>query len=187
MIIDRYGNVSAKDHERSHRAGGAVPAEYNLTLTSPLPNRDIIMKSKANKRFISRLLCTCTMDSHILMVGEDEGLLNHDEADVLMISYMIEAWGRARGSFVSSVTIQTFSFSWFSGLGSLWSLFWFSWKSGMGVCCMLTTLQQLWAIKVFSPLRCMQSQDVTLSYPFNKVTFRNYTLSLERKQPHMKI
>ena len=39
------------------------------------------MKSKANKRFISRLLCTCTM----------EGLLNHDEADVLMISYMIEA------------------------------------------------------------------------------------------------
>ena len=24
------------------------------------------------------------------MVGEDEGLLNHDEADVLMISYMIE-------------------------------------------------------------------------------------------------
>ena len=31
------------------------------------------------------------MDSHILMVGENDGLLNHDEADVLMISYMIEA------------------------------------------------------------------------------------------------
>ena len=91
IIFDRYGNVSAKDHERSRRAGGAVPAEYNLTLTSSLPNRDIIMKSKANKRFISRLLCTCTMDSHTLMVGEDKGLLNHDEADVLMISYMIEA------------------------------------------------------------------------------------------------
>ena len=89
IIFDRYDNVSAKDHERSRRAGGAVPAEYNLTLTS-LPNRDIIMKSKANKRLISRLLCTCTMDSHILMVGENEGLLNHDEADVLMISYMIE-------------------------------------------------------------------------------------------------
>ena len=91
IIFDRYGNVSAKDHERSRRAGGAVPAEYNLTLTSPLPNRDIIMKSKANKRFISRLLCTCTMDSHTLMVGEDKGLLNHNETDVLMISYMIEA------------------------------------------------------------------------------------------------
>ena len=64
------------------------PAEYNFTLTSHLPNRDIIMKSKASKRFISRLLCTCTMSSHILMVGEDEGLLNHDEADVMMIEAM---------------------------------------------------------------------------------------------------
>ena len=63
IFFNRYGNVSAKDHERSRRAGGAFPAEYNLTLT----NRDIIMKSKANKRFISRLLCTCTMDSHNLM------------------------------------------------------------------------------------------------------------------------
>ena len=91
IIFYRYGNVSAKDHERSRRAGGAVPAEYNHTLTSPLPNRDIIMKSKANNRLISRLLCTCTMDSHILMVGEDEGLLNDHKANVLMISYMIEA------------------------------------------------------------------------------------------------
>ena len=91
ISFDRYGNVSAKDHERSRRAGGAVPVEYNLTLTSPLPNRDVIMKSRANKKLISRLLCTCPMDSHILMVGDDEGLLNHDEADVLMISYMIEA------------------------------------------------------------------------------------------------
>ena len=47
-----YGNVSAKDHERSRRAGGAVPAEYNHTLTSPLPNRDIIMKSKANNTYL---------------------------------------------------------------------------------------------------------------------------------------
>ena len=91
IFFYRYGNVSAKDHERSRRAGGAVPVEYNLMLTSPLLNRDIIMKSKANNRFIYRLLCTCTMDSHILMVGEDEELLNDDKANVLMISYMIEA------------------------------------------------------------------------------------------------
>ena len=91
IIFARYSNASAKDHERYRRAGGAAPAEYTLTLTPHLPNRDIIMKTKANKRLISRLLCTCTMDSHILMVGENDGLLNHDEADVLMISYMIEA------------------------------------------------------------------------------------------------
>ena len=58
IFFDRYGNVSAKDHERS-RTVGAVPAKYNLTLSTPLQNRDIIMKSKANKRL---LLCTCTMD-----------------------------------------------------------------------------------------------------------------------------
>ena len=85
IFVDRYGNASAKGHERSRRAGGAVPAEYNPTLTSPLPNRDIIIKSKGNKRLISRLLCTCKMESHILMVGEDEGLLNDNKADVLMI------------------------------------------------------------------------------------------------------
>ena len=64
---------------------------YNLTLTSPLPNREVIMKSKANKRLLSRLLCTCTLAPNSLMVGEDEGLFNHEEADVLMVSFMIDA------------------------------------------------------------------------------------------------
>ena len=64
---------------------------YNLTLTSPLPNREVIMKSKANKRLRSRLLCTCTLAPNIVMVGEDECLFNHEEADVLMVSLMIDA------------------------------------------------------------------------------------------------
>ena len=123
-----YGNVSAKDHEQSRGAVGAVPAEYNHTLTSPLPNRDIIMKSKANNRLNSRLLCTCTMDSHILMVGEDEGLLNDDEAIVLMISYVIEAVRNCKR-----------------------------------------------VIRIIS-------DDTNANY--NKVTFRNYILLLERRQPH---
>ena len=97
------------------------------TLTSPLPNRDIIMKSKANNRLISHLLCTYTMDSHILMVGED-GLLNDDEANVLMISYMIEAVRNCKR-----------------------------------------------VIRIIS-------DDTNANY--NKVTFRNYTLLLERRQPH---
>ena len=80
-------------------------------------------------------------------------------------------WERARGSFVSSVMIQILSFFWFSGFGSLWSLLWFSWKSGMGVCCMLTTLQQLWVLNwVFNSSVCIRSQDVTLTcvLPFQK-------------------
>ena len=49
------------------------------------------MKSKANKILISRLLCTFTLAPNILMVGEDEGLFHHEEADVLMVSFMIGA------------------------------------------------------------------------------------------------
>ena len=92
----------------------------NTTLRSHfLFQTDIIMKSKANKRLISRLLCTCTMDSHILMVGEDEGLLNHDEADVLMISYMIETVRKDK-MVIRIISDDTdVSFFWFSGLESL--------------------------------------------------------------------
>jgi hypothetical protein len=60
VIFDRYGSVSAKDHERSRRAGGDSAGTYNITLTSPLPNREVILKSKANKRLLSHLLCTQT-------------------------------------------------------------------------------------------------------------------------------
>ena len=63
---------------------------YDLTLTSPVPNRKITMKSKANKILLSRLLCTCTQVPNILMVGEDEGLFNHEQADVLMVSFIID-------------------------------------------------------------------------------------------------
>ena len=47
VIFDRYEQVSAKDHERQRRAGESYP-EYRLTLTSPLPSRDKVMKNKAN-------------------------------------------------------------------------------------------------------------------------------------------
>ena len=58
---------------------------------SPLPNREVIMKNKTNKTLLSRLLCTCTLGDNILMIGEDEGQINHDEADVIMVSYMLHA------------------------------------------------------------------------------------------------
>ena len=67
------------------------------------------------------------MDSHILLIGEDEGLLNDDEANVLMISYMVEAVRNCKR-----------------------------------------------VIRIIS-------DDTNANY--NKVTFRNYTLLLERRQP----
>ena len=48
-VFDKYRDVSAKDHERMRRAA-EVPIDYELSITSPLPKRDAIMKSKNNKR-----------------------------------------------------------------------------------------------------------------------------------------
>ena len=45
VVFDRYGNVSAKDHERERRAIGVCAGNHNLTLTSTLPNREVTMKS----------------------------------------------------------------------------------------------------------------------------------------------
>ena len=91
VVFDRYGNVSAKDHERERRAIGVCARTYNLTLISPLLIREVVTKSKANKILLSRLLCTRTLAPNILMVGADEGLFNHEEADVLMVSFIIDA------------------------------------------------------------------------------------------------
>ena len=67
-----------------------------LVLTTSLsphlfPNSEVIMKSNANKILLSRLLCKCTLAPNMLMVGEDEGLFNHEEADMLVVSFMIDA------------------------------------------------------------------------------------------------
>ena len=91
VIFDCYCSLSAKDHERSHHSGTAEASSYNITLMSPLPNREVIMKNKTNKTLLSHLLCTCTLGDNILMIGEDEGQINHDEADVIMVSYMLHA------------------------------------------------------------------------------------------------
>jgi len=45
LIFDRYAIVSAKHHEQAGRAGGTAAGSYNLVLTSPLPNREVILKN----------------------------------------------------------------------------------------------------------------------------------------------
>ena len=49
VIFDHYNDEpSAKDHERRRRAGvGAT--EYKLTINTPLPGREAVMKSTSNK------------------------------------------------------------------------------------------------------------------------------------------
>ena len=90
IIFDRHDGISAKDHERQRRAGEGSTA-YQLTLNSPFPGRDAIMKNKNNKRQLTQLLCTHDLGSSIQLVSTSNSIVRHDEADVSLISYMLHA------------------------------------------------------------------------------------------------
>ena len=89
VIFDRYDDSPAKDHERIRRAGeGAV--NYNITISSKLPCRDAIMKSKANKKALVRVLSTFNLGNNVTMVGREESMYSHVETDITIISYLQE-------------------------------------------------------------------------------------------------
>ena len=90
IVFDKYEEVSAKDHERTRRAG-EVTISYELFITSPLPNRDAILKSKCNKRRLASMLCTFSLGENLTMDTLDDDMFSNDEADITMISYVIEA------------------------------------------------------------------------------------------------
>ena len=90
IVFDKYRDVSAKDHERMRRAA-EVPIDYELSITSPLPKRDAIMKSKNNKRKLASVLSTFTVGDITTIESRDDSAFDHDEADITVISYVIEA------------------------------------------------------------------------------------------------
>lgn len=90
VVFDKYKDVSAKDHERIRRAGEFV-IDYDLSITSPLPKRDAVMKSKRNKKLLASVLGTFTIAENVTMETHEDGAFEHDEADVTMISYVLEA------------------------------------------------------------------------------------------------
>ncbi len=85
IVFDKYEDISAKDHERMRRAGEVV------TITSPLPKRDAILKSKRNKHRLASMLCTFSLGDTVTMETHDNGAFGQDEADVTMISYVLQA------------------------------------------------------------------------------------------------
>ena len=90
VIFDSYDDRSAKDHERIRRAvEGAV--NYNITISSKFPCRDAIMKSKVNKKAFVRVLSTLNLGNNVTMVGREESMNSLDEADITIISYLLEA------------------------------------------------------------------------------------------------
>ena len=86
IVFDKYQDVLAKDHKRMRRAA-EVPIDYERSITSPLPKRDAVMKSKNNKR----KLATFTVGDMTTTESRDDSAFDYDEADITMISYVIEA------------------------------------------------------------------------------------------------
>ena len=84
FIFDRYEKVSAQDHKRQRRAGESS-MEYKLSLTTPLPGCDKVMKDKTNKQRLGELLCTHNIGDHIEMGSRADIIVTHDEADVSLI------------------------------------------------------------------------------------------------------
>ena len=95
IVFDKYKDISAKDHERLRRAGDVV-IDYELSITSPLPKRDAILKSKSNKRRLASVLCTFSLGDTVTMETQDDGAFSHDEADITMISYVLQAANRGK-------------------------------------------------------------------------------------------
>ena len=64
--------------------------DYDLSVTSPLPKRDTVMMSK-NKKHLASVLGSFNYGENITVETNEDGAFGHDEADVTMISYVLEA------------------------------------------------------------------------------------------------
>ena len=90
IVFDKYHNISAKDHKRIRRASEVI-IDYELSIASSLPKRDVILKSKNNKRRLANVLCTFTVGENVKMESPDDGSFGHDETDVTIASYVLAA------------------------------------------------------------------------------------------------
>ena len=75
---------SAKDHERFRLAGESV-IDYELSISSTLPKRDAIMKSKNKKRMLASMLNTFSVGDSVTLETKDDRAFCHDETDITMI------------------------------------------------------------------------------------------------------
>ena len=90
LVFDKYHDISAKDHERMRRAGlGSI--NYDLTINTPLPKRDAIMRNKHNTLQLSKVLSTYNFDEDVTVESRSDGILAHNEADITMNSYLLMA------------------------------------------------------------------------------------------------
>ena len=95
LVFDRSDHVSPNDDERM-RCAGVGSTNYTITINSPLPSRDAILKNKLNKRQLSWVLSTFDICAAVTTDTHDIGVFGHEEADVTLISYVLQAVGEGK-------------------------------------------------------------------------------------------
>ncbi len=83
------GPKSYEDVETYLDNRGGNPTQIDLN--TKIMSREGIMKNTVNKQRVCQLLCTFDYGPDITMVGRAESLVKHDEADITLVSYMLEA------------------------------------------------------------------------------------------------
>ena len=61
---------------------------YDVSLTNSLPKRDIILRSKSNKRKLASVLSAFSMGGNVTMESKDDGAFSHDEKHTSPLSPM---------------------------------------------------------------------------------------------------
>ena len=70
---------------------GEATIDYDLSITTSLPKRNVIMKSKTNKQRLASVQSTFSLRENVMMETTDDGAFGHDEADITIASYVIRA------------------------------------------------------------------------------------------------
>ena len=92
VLFDRYyeDEPTAKVHEWMRRAGTGSQ-HFHLTPNTPLPCREAILKNSKNKSLLASILSGYPLQNNVQLVNKLDCLVTHEEADITLCSYMLEA------------------------------------------------------------------------------------------------
>ena len=92
VLFDRYykDEPTVKDHERVRRAGGGSKV-FHLTPNTQLPCREAMLNDSMYKLLLASILCAYTLQNNMQLVNKLVCLVTHEEADITLCSYMLEA------------------------------------------------------------------------------------------------
>lgn len=93
LIFDTFMAGSIKSHELKRCASDKVPQQYNLEKSTKLPHQDEIMKTDHNKLKLINVLCSTPLKAPLRhLVAEQQNPFKHEEADVSIISFMLQLY-----------------------------------------------------------------------------------------------